>query len=44
MLYMTKYGSIVGEEELNRLDPLRIEALGIHVLEDPWDNWDDEFA
>lgn len=34
MLYKTKYGTLLDEQELNTLDPLEIEDQGIHMIDE----------
>lgn len=39
MLYKTKYGHLVSEDELNGYQPGEIADLGIHVVENDWQEW-----
>ena len=38
MLYATKTGRILTEEDINLLSPHEVESEGIHVIGD-WDEW-----
>jgi len=38
MLYQTKDGRVLSEEELNLMNPAELEQQGVHVVDD-WQEW-----
>lgn len=38
MLYQTKDGQVLSDEEINMMNPAELEQLGVHVMDD-WQEW-----
>ena len=39
MLYATKTGKLMTDEDLNQLTPYQVERLGVYMVEDRWQEY-----
>lgn len=39
LLYKTKRGQILTDDDIDLLDTYQVQELGIHVIDDSWDEW-----